>query len=801
MKHTIKSMTVCLLFVLCAFPLLAQTNYLIDNTGSGDFLSFTEAINFLNGLDFIPAGGLRFQVTSGQDFYENPPMIFNIEGTYDSPVIFSATSVGGGNHPTIYINETFGVALQIANSSYIEINGIKIADPIPTDEFNYQTGIYIQDESGEVSTSNITVRNCFISNAAFAGIFNRVRTSGILIQDNYVEMTADYYYAHAGLQVCGIRQSASTAYNAVIERNTIYLPQPSTISNAPSAIYVACGSVANNMIYAWNENDMKRGIEVGVNNSTSSVYVYHNTIVLAGGNATAGSYCLYAYMAAGSHLTARNNIFINDCLDMSGAYNQAVRINDLDATYDLDENIYYCRNALSGFYGQWGPDEYNDKIYSFATWQSTTGQDANSYCMDIPLVDEEAGDLHLTHAAALIPELQSDYYNCSGDMDINIRFVYYKGCDEYFDVPYGGDLYITEVSDNRSGANSGSSYLELANIRPFSLDLGNLQILRGVDNGGVFEYDGYTFSFPANFSIPPNSFCIVSGGSDQSTFESDWGATVEWFVQGSSDLQLTSGKRYRIQTPASRATLDTSPVVNEGHRIVQQDADYWLPQDSADNATPGYIDNDQTLPVTLSSFTASLTQSGLVSIAWTTESEVDHLGYNLYRNSENNLDVAYRLNVEIITEGQSDGAATNYSYFDDDMDGETEFWYWLESVSLDGNIEMFGPIFLQIIQQEEPEGEDASTPVTSIVVIYPNPFNPSTTVSYFLADETNVEFAIYNVLGQRIFRVDQGIQTKGLHRVTWDGVDARGRAVASGTYFVRINTGSSVEIRKCLLIK
>ncbi len=804
MKHSRKSMTVCLLVVLCSLPLLAQTTYLIDNTGAGDFISFTEAINHLNSLETIPAGGVRYRVTSGQDFYENPPMIFNVEGTHDNPVIFNATTTGGDNYPTIYLNEANGRALQIANSSYIEINGIKIADPYPSDETNYMIGIYIRDESGEITTSNITIRNCYVQNAAFGGIYSYVRMSGLLIQDNIVEWTTDWNPVNSGMSVMGITQLASATNTAVIERNHVIMPIPNSNQNSPTGIYLGSGSAMNNMVYIWDENDNKRGIDCSTNNASSQVYVYHNTVVISGGNTTAGSYCLYSYQTSNpTAFAARNNIFINDCIDMPGAYNQAIMLQNTATAYDIDENIYYCRNASSGFYGRFGPSEYDDKIYTFASWKATTGLDANSYCMDIPLVDESTGNLHLTHQAALLSELQSDYVGCSGDIDINVRFVYYKGCDEYFDVPYEGDLYITEVSDNRTGANEGSAYLELGNTRPFSLDLGGLQILRGIDNGGVFEYDGYTFTLPANYSIPPRSFCVVTNGSDQATFESDWETTVAWFVQGSSELQLTTGKRYQIQSGASRAVLDTAPVVNAGNRIVQAEQGDWLPQDSADNATPGEIDDGQTLPVTLSSFTAGILSSGAVSIAWTAESETDHLGYNLYRYSEDVLEEAYRLNTAIITEGQTEGTAISYNFVDDDLDGETECWYWLESIALNGRVDVFGPIFLELTTPgEDGEGGEAVNPmVTGIVVIYPNPFNPSTTVGYYLAEETTVEFSVYNVLGQRIIKVDQGVQSEGLHRVTWEGVDASGKAVSSGTYFVRIKAGDTVEIRKCLLIK
>jgi fibronectin type 3 domain-containing protein len=58
---------------------------------------------------------------------------------------------------------------------------------------------------------------------------------------------------------------------------------------------------------------------------------------------------------------------------------------------------------------------------------------------------------------------------------------------------------------------------------------------------------------------------------------------------------------------------------------------------------------DNTLPVELSAFTASINAQNKVMLMWITESETNCLGYNIYRNSE--LDLATALNLQVLIEG------------------------------------------------------------------------------------------------------------------------------------------------------
>jgi len=94
--------------------------------------------------------------------------------------------------------------------------------------------------------------------------------------------------------------------------------------------------------------------------------------------------------------------------------------------------------------------------------------------------------------------------------------------------------------------------------------------------------------------------------------------------------------------------------------------------------------------------------------------------------------------------------------------------------------------------------EDVSTTPFSFQLEqnYPNPFNPVTTISYLLPSRSEIRLTIYNILGEEITRLFDGIQSVGLHRITWDA-----SGVSSGIYFYRIQAGDFVQTRKMLLLK
>ncbi|MGA2623336.1 MAG: T9SS type A sorting domain-containing protein, partial [Bacteroidota bacterium] len=84
---------------------------------------------------------------------------------------------------------------------------------------------------------------------------------------------------------------------------------------------------------------------------------------------------------------------------------------------------------------------------------------------------------------------------------------------------------------------------------------------------------------------------------------------------------------------------------------------------------------------------------------------------------------------------------------------------------------------------------------------YPNPFNP-TTIIHFAAPSTGaVSLAIYNMLGQQVRMLVNGTVSAGYHDVVWDARDDNGKAVESGVYFYRLQTGTTALVKKMLFIK
>ncbi len=84
---------------------------------------------------------------------------------------------------------------------------------------------------------------------------------------------------------------------------------------------------------------------------------------------------------------------------------------------------------------------------------------------------------------------------------------------------------------------------------------------------------------------------------------------------------------------------------------------------------------------------------------------------------------------------------------------------------------------------------------------YPNPFNPETTIRYRLDKPGAVRLEIYNLLGQKVRTLLDQTQNAGEHLIKWDGQDDTGRAVSSGVYLYRLQSGESVATRKLALIR
>lgn len=89
----------------------------------------------------------------------------------------------------------------------------------------------------------------------------------------------------------------------------------------------------------------------------------------------------------------------------------------------------------------------------------------------------------------------------------------------------------------------------------------------------------------------------------------------------------------------------------------------------------------------------------------------------------------------------------------------------------------------------------------SLLQNYPNPFNPTTSISFAMPTAAPATLEIYNVLGEKVITLFNGMANAGTNTVDWQGVDASGQPVASGIYFYRLKTAAFEQTRKMVMMK
>ncbi|MCH8305770.1 MAG: redoxin domain-containing protein [Candidatus Marinimicrobia bacterium] len=84
---------------------------------------------------------------------------------------------------------------------------------------------------------------------------------------------------------------------------------------------------------------------------------------------------------------------------------------------------------------------------------------------------------------------------------------------------------------------------------------------------------------------------------------------------------------------------------------------------------------------------------------------------------------------------------------------------------------------------------------------YPNPFNPSTTISFDLNVRSTLNLKIFDQLGREIITLFSGTLERGQHSYIWTGKDKNGKKVSSGIYFSQLQAGDLLRVRKVTLLK
>jgi len=115
------------------------------------------------------------------------------------------------------------------------------------------------------------------------------------------------------------------------------------------------------------------------------------------------------------------------------------------------------------------------------------------------------------------------------------------------------------------------------------------------------------------------------------------------------------------------------------------------------------------------------------------------------------------------------------------------------------------PEWIAVLQEyeamEQEARADMRTSTFDVMGNYPNPFNPTTTISYALNTEGFVTLRIYNTLGEEVATLVNEYQTAGYKSVTWNGRNGAGAQVASGIYMYRLTAGGQTRSDKMMFMK
>ncbi len=130
-----------------------------------------------------------------------------------------------------------------------------------------------------------------------------------------------------------------------------------------------------------------------------------------------------------------------------------------------------------------------------------------------------------------------------------------------------------------------------------------------------------------------------------------------------------------------------------------------------------------------------------------------------------------------------------------DNSGETGMWY------VDVDIAASGTTTVTAYFTVVSDVPDAPTVGLVMHPGYPNPFNPSTTISYSLPKEAHVRVAIIDLHGREVALLVDETQRAGEQSIQWHGVDRSGKNVPSGTYIAHIKSGGKVRTTKITLAK
>ncbi len=373
----------------------------------------------------------------------------------------------------------------------------------------------------------------------------------------------------------------------------------------------------------------------------------------------------------------------------------------------------------------------------------------------------------------------------------------------------GGIVAVGSPRDDDNGGESGSAYL-------FDATTG-AQLLKLLPEGGAGSNEfgwsiaigdgivvvgarGYLFDMGAVYIFDLSTGVQIARlTAEDAAYYSDfgWSVAVDNGViavgateyDGSTD-NTGSAYLFRAATGAQLAKL--MPMDGGGNNYnfgsaVAIDGDVAVVGADRDGengwpAGAAYIYDISFTPVAISSFSAAVRGAG-VELAWGIAADEPFEGFHLFRSEDGGVDM--RVNDSIL-------ASHVRGFVDDTVRPGRRYSYQLVAVGAES-----GDVRSHRADVElEPMLVRAALRQNS-----PNPFNPTTTIRFMVAEQGPVTISIYGLDGTKIRTLVDRVYSPGQHSTMWDGRNSSGGRVASGVYYYRMLIDQVVHTKKLTLLK
>ncbi len=311
---------------------------------------------------------------------------------------------------------------------------------------------------------------------------------------------------------------------------------------------------------------------------------------------------------------------------------------------------------------------------------------------------------------------------------------------------------------------------------------------------------------PAINHVAANGFytIVTAAGTYNATIDFTYAGISEWSaINNEADLRICVWNEATSQWEIAGTGSQTIDALNDV--ITVSGLSKELARFS--RFTLGSVSTDNALPVELAAFTLTSSASG-IELFWSTESERDNLGFEVWRKSAVEQDFVkisdYNDNGDLAGLGTS-SYGQEYYLMDTDVETGRRYSYQLRSRDYDGSLNVY------------PAKDIVYTGNTPVVTVsglipqtpelsqnFPNPFNGITRIDFAVPVEEagqNVSLAVYDIRGRLIRYLIDSPLVEGRYFALWDGRNQQGAEVSSGMYIYLLQVGKTRLSKRLTLLK